>query len=115
MNMHGPEREQRPRAPHAPGRATSPTHALPKYSAHTEHDRPLGAATTPRPTPEPQQPRQPPPGRRGCFTSGYFTSLQMPQSRDVNNSLACTVTVIAFADVANWLSMIFPPMVVRSQ
>lgn len=57
----------------------------------------------------------PPPGGAAAVP-GYFTGFQTPQSRVVNcPSDARIVTVISCADVAKLLSMMSPPLVVRSQ
>lgn len=62
------------------------------------------------------RPRDPiPPGSRGRGMFSYLASDHVPQSRDVNNSPARTVTRISFAAVANWLSSTVPSFRARSQ
>lgn len=93
--MHGPDRGRCPRAHSDPG------------LCHQPRQPPQTPGT---------RPRDPiPPGSRGRGLSSYLASDHVPQSRDVNNSPARTVTRISFAAVANWLSRIVPSFRARSQ
>ena len=96
-----------------PGQAVP--HITPDNRGSRRFD-PSSSRYFPRPARATRPHQAPPPPGGAAACPGYFTGFQIPQSRVVNcPSDDRIVTVISRADVAKLLSMMPPPLEVRSQ